>query len=306
MKNYKIRKWTSKEKQFLIDHISMKDEKVAQELNRSIYSIRNKRIRLGINKKYLSKYSLNLDFFKSWSNEMAYILGYIFADGYIRIRKSGMELTIKSIDFGILNKMNKAMESSYPISKDKTDTGSIFRLSIYRKEIIEDLLNLDLTPQKSLTMTFPKIPHKFIFHFIRGYFDGDGHVRIVGNSLDISFTSGSLAFLVGLKQELEKLSIKSGIYSPKNYSFHILTIYKKNQKYFIDNLYYQASLILQRKKDIFQEYFQNHYYLTIKCIDCGKEVKKTGRNQKRCKYCAIENQREANRISYMKRSLKDS
>jgi len=286
----------------------LKDEEIAQKLNRSINSIRNKRRRIGIKKNSKSKYSLNLDFFKFWSNGMAYILGYIFADGYIRIRKSSMELSIKSKDFGILNKMNLAMESNYPISKYETDTGIIYRLSIYRKEIIGDLLNLGLTPRKSLTMIFPKIPYDFIFHFIRGYFDGDGYVRIIGNSLEIKFTSGSLTFLVGLRKELEKLSIKSGIYeySQKKKSYYVLKIFKENQKYFIDKLYDQASLFLQRKQAVFQEYILNHYNLKIKCIDCGEEVKKTGRNQKRCKNCAIKNQREANRISYMKRSLKDS
>lgn len=286
----------------------LKDEEIAQKLNRSINSIRNKRRRIGIYKKFNSKYSLKLDFFKIWTFEMAYILGYIFADGYIRIRKYSMELSIKSKDHGILNKMNLAMVSNYPILKYKTDTGIIYRLSIYRKEIIKDLLNLGLTPRKSLTMKFPKIPNKFIFHFIRGYFDGDGSVRIIGNSLEIKFTSGSFTFLVGLKEELEKLKIKSMIYnySKKTHTHYVLKILKENQKYFIDNLYNQASLFLQRKQAIFQEYILNHYNLKIICIDCGEEVKKTGRNQKRCKECAIEKQREANRISYMKRSLKYS
>ena len=46
------KRWTSAEITFLIKNSSIKDEDIAQKLKRSINSIRAKRIRLGINKKF--------------------------------------------------------------------------------------------------------------------------------------------------------------------------------------------------------------------------------------------------------------
>jgi len=296
------KRWTSADIKFLIKNSSMKDEDIAQKLNRSKNSIRNKRIRLGINKKFSTIYSINSDFFKYWNNKMAYILGYIFADGSIRIRKSGMELSIKSIDFEILEAMNIKMKSNYPISKESTETGGIFRLSIYKGEIVEYLIKLGVIPRKSLMMTFPNIPDQDLFHFIRGYFDGDGHVRIIRNSLDIIFTSGSESFLEDLKYRLEGFGIKSSIRSPSKHSFYNLRILRENREYFVKMLYNNnAKLYLHRKKVVFDEFYQYYYPLKITCIDCGKEVKKTGKNQKRCKECAKQRHRELNRIAYKKR-----
>ncbi len=296
------KRWTSPDIKFLIKNSSMKDKDIAQKLNRSTNSIRNKRIRLGINKKFSTIYSINSDFFKYWNNKMAYILGYIFADGSVRIRKSGMELSIKSKDFEILDEMNIKMRSNYPISKESTKTGEIFRLSIYRNKIVKDLIDLGVIPRKTLIMTLPDISEKFIFHFIRGYFDGDGHVRINRNCLDIIFTSGNESFLKELKSRLEDLGIKSSITSPTKHSFYNLRISRENRENFVKNLYKNhAGLYLQRKKAVFNEFYKYYYPIKLTCIECGEEVKKTGRNQKRCNGCAKQQCRELNRISYKKR-----
>lgn len=296
------RRWTSTDIKFLIKNSSMKDAYIAQKLNRSTNSIRTKRIRLGINKKFSTIYSINSDFFKYWNDEMAYILGYIFADGSVRIRKSGMELSIKSKDFEILETMNNKMRSNYRISKESIETGEIFRLSIYRSEIVKDLIKFGVIPRKTLIMTLPDIPENFFFHFIRGYFDGDGHVRINRNCLDIIFTSGNERFLKELKSKLEDLGIRANISSPRQHCFYNLRISRENREYFVKKLYENhAGLYLQRKKAVFNEFYQYHYPLKITCINCGEEVKKTGKNQKRCKECAKQRQRELNRIAYKKR-----
>lgn len=296
------KRWTSADIKFVIKNSSLKDEDIAQKLNRSINSIRNKRIRLGINKKFSTIYSINSDFFKYWNDEMAYILGYIFADGSVRIRKSGMELSIKSKDFEILETMNNKMKSNYRISKESIETGEIFRLSIYRSEIVKDLIKFGVIPRKTLIMTLPDIPENFFFHFIRGYFDGDGHVRINRNCLDIIFTSGNERFLKELKSKLEDLGIRASIRSPTKHSFYNLRINSENREYFVKKLYKNhAGLYLQRKKAVFDEFYQHYYPFKITCLDCGEEVKKTGKNQKRCKECAKQRQRELNRIAYKKR-----
>ncbi|MFX1286690.1 MAG: LAGLIDADG family homing endonuclease [Promethearchaeota archaeon] len=232
---------------------------------------------------------------------MAYILGYIFADGSIRIRRSGSELSIKSKDFLSLISMNNAMRSTIRISKSKIKTGFIHQLTISRKEIIQDLLKLGLTPRKSKIMDFPEVPKQFLYDFIRGYFDGDGHVRILGNSLEIIFTSGSKKFLQKLNIILIHQGIKSKVYSKLQGSWFYLSILNESREIFYKRLYNNPTIFLERKHIIFQRFFKFHHQLTIICKDCGRKVIKTGNNHKRCEFCKKEYVKELNRRSYRRR-----
>lgn len=232
---------------------------------------------------------------------MAYILGYIFGDGCIRIRKEGSELTIKSKDQVILNSMNDAMCSNYPITKEKNE---IYILSISRKAIVRDLTILGITQRKSLTMKFPSVSDDYLFHFIRGYFDADGHVRILGNCIEIVFTSGSRRFLEALRVRLSDHSIQSNLHFQLQGKWFYLNILNKNRATFYINLYKQASIFLGRKYQIFYDFFQNHHEIKIQCIDCDEIVPKTGNNQKRCSNCREERHKKINRRSYRRRKKK--
>ena len=54
-------------------------------------------------------------------------------------------------------------------------------------------MKFGLTPKKSHTMKLPDIPDAYFFHFVRGYFDGDGGVYHYKNGgLDVKFSSAIL------------------------------------------------------------------------------------------------------------------
>jgi intein/homing endonuclease len=83
-------------------------------------------------------------------------------------------------------------------------------LQIGSKEIFNDLVNLGLFPRKSKIIRLPIIPGDCFFHFLRGYFDGDGNV-IAGYfakpnrgsrsfTFRTRFTSGSELFFKDLKK----------------------------------------------------------------------------------------------------------
>ena len=47
------------------------------------------------------------------------------------------------------------------------------------QKTVDDLKKLGCVENKSLILTFPskeQVPEEFIYHFIRGYFDGDGSI----------------------------------------------------------------------------------------------------------------------------------
>ena len=126
----------------------------------------------------------------------------------------------------------------------------------------EDLIRLGVTPRKSLTLKFPKIPIKLVNHFIRGYFDGDGCVRVsIENgrklpSIKTIFTCGSMKFLVALNYTLNKMADSKSqniIHCAHSYQLG----YKKYDSLKILDFMYKdlnQSPFLDRKYNIYKAY----------------------------------------------------
>ncbi len=165
------------------------------------------------------KYRVNEKFFNTWGREMAYTLGYLYADGsledasYLR----GKYVRVTSVEQHNILKLKKwlgsrhtvvAMKPSWPNGK------TCYQLRIGSHKLYDRLIALGLYPNKSLTIKFPRIPRAYLNYFILGYFDGDGCVylyttkgekqkRIV-KKLSVIFTSGSRDFLYGLQSILRE------------------------------------------------------------------------------------------------------
>ena len=186
---------------------------------------------------------------------MAYILGFVFADGCLVEHKNGYHgLDITSKDIGHLGLIKKQLRAEHKIGKKERG----FRIQIRNRDIYNDLLRLGLRPRKSKTVRFPKIPKKYFFHFIRGLFDGDGSVLVWRESrwrhtwqIRTSFTSGSLYFLQSLREHLQswagllhgKISPVTRAYQLRYFSMpECIMLYKFMYR---DN----SSLCLERKKN---------------------------------------------------------
>src|SRR3989344_5923597 len=116
-------------------------------------------------------------FFRIWSSEMAYVLGFFVADGnMIRNKRGAYFISIEITDKDILEKMKKAIGSTHKISirKNQFPEKDSYRLQIGSKAMFNDLLKLGITPNKSKTIDLPEIPKNYFSDFLRGYFDGDG------------------------------------------------------------------------------------------------------------------------------------
>jgi len=132
------------------------------------------------------KYPVNEDFFETWNVDMSYILGFIMADGFIRKfdNKNSYELgvEINTKDIEVLNFIREKISPSRPISENtrKNRSGSTSKSSSLRititKKMFERLCSLGVMPNKSGFETVPNIPVPFLWHFIRGLFDGDGSI----------------------------------------------------------------------------------------------------------------------------------
>ncbi|MCL5783944.1 MAG: hypothetical protein M1142_01125 [Patescibacteria group bacterium] len=161
--------------------------------------------------------SINQVFFKRWSPSMAYILGFIFADGAIEdVQKSSRTCYVQftSKDLSLLENIKTVLQSTHKIStrlpRINTFTNGrqyrcsqVFNLRVGNKHMYNDLLKLGVTPRKSLTAAFPKIPASHLSFFLRGYFDGDGCLYLrKGKYPRVTFVSGSEQFLSKLSANL--------------------------------------------------------------------------------------------------------
>lgn len=169
--------------------------KISKQIGLHYSSIRNILIKNNIplrnNKENSRKYVVNSMFFDDINTEeKAYWLGFIYADGYITSNKFGVSL--KDIDFHHLEKLNDSLQSTYPIhiykSNSEWSQNKYCRLLITDDYIINSLINNGVFRNKSKILKPPvNIPKELIRHFIRGYFDGDGGIIKNGNSFYATF-----------------------------------------------------------------------------------------------------------------------
>ena len=91
----------------------------------------------------------------------------------------------------------------------------LYTLTIGNKVMINDLLLLGLTPNKSLDVKFPILNKDLYSHFIRGYFDGDGCICLLSNkSWHINFCSGSKFLMDGLSEALRNIGMSARPINP--------------------------------------------------------------------------------------------
>lgn len=237
-----------------IDNIS-KFIKISR--NNVAYVLCVNNISFGKGIKNRSKYKLNEKFFDNIDTEYkAYILGFLYADGYNNESKGRIEIVLKYEDEDILKKINNAIEGNFPI-KDKIINGDSYKaLRIYSKHMSKQLSSLGCFQNKSLLISKPNIESELISHFIRGYFDGDGHIgryknKKGHNQTNFSITSGSKDMLLFLKETFELEGIKMN-FNIRNRKYISISAYgQKRINKIRDYLYRNATIYLYRKYKTF-------------------------------------------------------
>lgn len=157
------------------------------------------------NQKY---HDINISFFKEInSEESAYFLGFLYADGNMQTKKAAycVTLKLKSNDQIILEKFRDIMSPSSPIkiTKNKNSPNEYSYFRVNQKEVCVQLEALGCVPNKSLILTFPtQVPANLIRHFLRGYSDGDG--TIYKNHFKNKKTINTIWKIVSTKQFCEQ------------------------------------------------------------------------------------------------------
>ena len=211
------------------------------------------------------------------TEEKAYWLGFLYADGYVSARKSNFcktiqyKLTIALAEIEPLNKFKKCINATHTIKNTNKGKYKSFSLNITSQKLYNQLVKLGCYQNKSLTLKFPteeQVPKELIRHFVRGYFDGDGSVSKTtqkqkrNNATFIYLKSqiqicGTLEFLTSL---LEKMPFKASIIKDKRkitntWSLSFSGI--KRSYGFYKWLYENSHVYLNRKKEKFEDIFKS-------------------------------------------------
>jgi len=212
-------------------------------------------------------------FFDKWTPNMAYVLGFFAADGCMYKNKNGScYVAFYSCDRDQIDtikrilKVNNTIEEYQPRNhKHRTK----YTLQLGSTHIYKRLQQLSFTPNKSLTLKHPNVPSRVYGHFVRGYFDGDGHAfrgtyprknRKTDTRIFLSgFTSGSHRYLLTLQQKLHQ-NIQIGLGSLRSHgpdrTTWLLTYSKKDSGQLYKFMYPTSTVpCLSRKRKIFGKEF---------------------------------------------------
>lgn len=124
------------------------------------------------------KYDVDEEYFSEVKSERpAYWAGFLLADGNVDKRRRTIQVKLKRGDIDHIRRFKRDIGAENPIYHDEKDSGK--RLPSIRSnstKLVDQLERFGVVPRKSYGHPLPDVPSDLLRHFVRGYFDGDGHV----------------------------------------------------------------------------------------------------------------------------------
>lgn len=238
--------WSREDIQLLKKEYSTNPRIYALFKSRSKLSVNHKASRLGLNRLqnfHFKEYQVKEDFFNDWSPGSAYVFGLLCSDGTVAKDKRYLGWHINKKDIKILKIIKRLMKSSHPIFI----RGEYAQLRINSKRLGEKVSELGCTPRKALRLRFPSIPDKYLRHFVRGYFDGDGSISFnKPNTIKIRIL-GTKFFLSHLRNKLHKL-LEIQRHHIRRYHIYALDYYGDDARRFCKWIYNRSEGVLLRRK----------------------------------------------------------
>lgn len=149
------------------------------------------------------RHSCEYSFFdKIDTEEKAYWLGFIMADGSVCKTGHNLSLGLGIKDIGHLYKFKEHLKATQPIWENKVAC----RISISGIEMIRSLEQLGVVPNKTFKAIVPKIDMGLSRHFWRGIVDGDGSLSLSlsSNQWSVSLV-GTIDIICGFQQVAHRI-----------------------------------------------------------------------------------------------------
>ena len=219
---------------------------------------------------YSTKYIVDNTFFDVIdTEEKAYILGFICADGHIDSKGYRITIALQDSDFKILENIRECMQSNHPIvrhiqcknpySKSSRLILEQCSLSINGKRLVEPLINMGIAGKKTYTLDeniLSFIPDNLIRHFLRGYFDGDGNItwrkHYSSGFKYLVQVAGNRKFLLNSFQKYFPSNCNLYKYKTSKQCYVWKVANKQKVLEFLNYLYKGAKIYLDRKYKIYK------------------------------------------------------
>lgn len=194
------------------------------------------------------------------TEEKAYWLGFLYADGSVGSTDNRIELTLAEKDLDHIKKFKNFIGLDNKISY--RSSSKAYRYCFKNKIFKQILIEKGCVPKKSLILEFPtheQVPVYLQRHFIRGYFDGDGCFCNTDSCFEAGFI-GTEKFILKFLEELplnvnKQISIKNVHRDDgaKKYAFYSITDINN----FLDYMYKDANIYLERKYQLYKDFKLN-------------------------------------------------
>jgi intein-encoded DNA endonuclease-like protein len=221
------------------------------------YILKNNNIEIRKQTNLQRKYKkINEEFFDIINNQnKAYFLGFLFADGHNSAKENKIRLSLNKVDKEILVKIRDLISPEQPLHFGKTN--NIVTLQISNKHLSKQLKTYGIVGKKAFKIRFPfgKV-NDYKSHFVRGYFDGDGSIYPINKSRTGFKITSNYNFLNDLNSVFsEEIKLNFPIY--KNPPSYELKTSAKDKVYkFLNWIYQDADLYLERKYKRYQEFLE--------------------------------------------------
>lgn len=250
-------------KDYLETDITVTDLGKKYNITRSSATSLLKNRKIKIRQRKFRRYHFDENYFDFIDTEdKAYFLGLLYADGYNNVKNNRINITLQARDVDILLKFKTYIkhekELHYRVRNIKNPNHqNVYKLDLCSQHLCKQLVKLGCLENKSLILKFPtsiQVPEYLMRHFLRGYWDGDGTVGIYKNKktnyCQISTSiAGSHSFCLSSKHYLEnKLNIHCSYFTTKGANYSRCSISGKQQTLlFLNYLYEDATVYLDRK-----------------------------------------------------------
>ena len=191
----------------------------------------------------------NENYFASIDSEnKAYFLGWIVSDGNLFRTTTSLSICDKEIVEMFANQLDAPTEMiEYIPNHDGHKDQWRIRLNSIRMK--NDLLSLGITPNKSKTIQYPKIPRHLERHLIRGIWDGDGHV-----GKKYSYVCGSEFCLLGIQDALNSRGFPTATRLWEGVGHYRLRLLKSQPQTLLW-IYSDCTFYLPRKYDVAHQFW---------------------------------------------------
>jgi len=191
--------------------------------------------------------AVNHHYFDELSERSAWMLGFWMADGSITKRYHSYQIAFYQKDRGVLEMIKKELGSEHTIC-GCTRAYQLQFCSKHMGKTLYDIFRHSDLSEKSCCVEWPKLPDGVFWDFMRGWVDGDGHIRCEYGQHRLTICCGSLPFLSAARDEIEKYtgilcSIKGGG------SVNYMSCYGVYAQAIVGLMYHGASLYIERKKE---------------------------------------------------------